>query len=379
MFPKVIIGYSNNNLLAAIAAIDGKAGMIGTVATVGLQGVPKLVTSLADAESKGFTLIAEPTFHRQLKEFYTEVGGEQDLWIMGVADTMAMKDMLDVANASGAIKLINAAKGEIRLLATFRKPPVGYAPGADFFDTDVDDAVVISKSFGEALVTALTPARFLIEGRVVHDDSVVVYAPNSSDNGFAGVVVGGSLNDGSASVGLALGRAVKFPAHIKIGKVANGPLSITAAYIGTKTVEDFPGLETFHNKGLISLLQHPNKAGYFFGVDNMASTNDFRLLAYGRVIDKAAIITASVYVEELESEVDVDENGQINELDIEHLKGRLEQSIKTNMDGQISNAEVIINPKQDIITTGKLQVKVKVTPKGYTSQIEVNLGLNAPS
>lgn len=377
--PKVTVVFGNGNLLQDVAAVDGIAALVGTAATVGLQGVPKTVYNLADAEAQGFTSSAEPAFNRHLKEFYAEVGGNQELHIMGVADTMTLTQMLDDTNESGAKKLLKAAGGVCRLLGVFRKPPVGYAPGADFLDADVSAAVTASKIFATARLAELTPLRILIEGRVADEASATIYAPNTATNGYAGVVLGGSLNDGSASVGTALGRAVKYPAHIKIGKVANGPLALNAAYIGTKAIKDVINLETLHDKGYISFMSHPQKAGIFFGIDHMASTDDYRLLAYGRVIDKAAVIAAAVYVEQLENEVTLDANGNISELDLKHLEDGITQQINVAMADQISTLSVYINPAQNIVNTNKLTVKLSIQPKGYTSVIEVDLGLNAPT
>ena len=380
MLPKVIIGYSNGNLLALIAALDGIAGIIGTCQTAGLKGSPKQIFSLADAESKGFTAQAEPDFHRHLSEFYEQIGGNQELWIMGVDDDMTMTQMLDSTVEGSAIKLIKAANGKIRLLGTFRKPAVGYNAGADFLDADVSAAVLKAKTFCEGRLAELMPLRVLIEGRVTTEASATIYEPKSANVGFAGVVLGGSKSDGSASVGAALGRAVKYAAHVKLGKVANGPLTLSKVYIGSKEISELSNLADLHGKGYISFMQHPNKAGFYFGIDRMASTDDFRLLAYGRVIDKAAVIAAGVYVEELESEVDVDPNtGHIRELDIEHLKGQITQQISLHMADQISGVEVLIDPLQDIVNTSVLKVKLKITPKGYTSTIEVEIGLNAPA
>jgi hypothetical protein len=377
--PKVSLTYSKNNLLAVIAAIDGIAGMVGTVNTVALQGVPKKVVSLADAEAQGFTEALEPQFHKHLSEFYDQVGGEQELWIMGVAQAKSMTDMLDADDATQALKLIKAANGAIRLLGVFRTPAAGYDGGADFFDVDVENAITAAKTFCEARLEELIPLRVLVAGRIEDETSLVKLDMKTLDNGFAGVVLGDTVSGKNAAIGVALGRAVKYAAHIKLGKVANGPLKVKDIFIGTKKLSDVTDLDGLHGLSVISFMQHPNKAGFYFGIDRMASSDDFRLLAYGRVIDKAAVIAAAVYVEELESEVDVDADGRINETDIEHLKGRIEAQIKRLMADQISGASIYIDPKQDIINTGTLKVKVSVTPKGYTSSIEVELGLNAPS
>lgn len=374
--PKVTILFSDGNLLRDIAAIDGIAGMIGTVDTVGLIGVHKVVYSLADAEAKGYTLDDEPTFHRHLEEFYAEVAGNQELHVMGVADTMSMASMLDKDDPDGAVKLLNAANGLIRILGVFRKPDVGYDAGNEFFDTDVEAALTKSITFVEDQHTKFNYLRLLIEGRVNDEESLDILDVKTKESDYAGVVLGGSLNDGSASVGTVLGRAVKYGAEIKIGKVANGPLQINNAFIGTKNISDMLNLETLHDLGIITFMIHPRKAGVYITTDKMANTGDYRLLAHGRVADKAAVITLATYVEELEGEVTL-ENGKISELDIAHLQGRLEQQLLTGMGDQVSKISVYINPAQDIITTSKLAVKLRITPKGYTSFIEVDLGLSA--
>ena len=175
------------------------------------------------------------------------------------------------------------------------------------------------------------------------------------------------------------GRSVKYGAHIKVGKVANGPLSISTAFIGTKEIKAVANLATLHDVGYISFMQHPQKAGFYFGIDRMSSTDDYRLLAYGRVVDKAAVIAAAVYVEDLEGEVAVDADGKIAYSVLTHLKAKIIQQINVAMADQISGVDVVINPSQDVINTGKLTVQLRVRPFGYTSFIDVDLGLIAPA
>lgn len=373
--PKVTILYANGNLLLDIAALDGIAAICGTGTSAGLLGVPKTVYSLVDAEAQGFTEDDEPDMHRHLKEFYGELGGNQELHIMIVPDTMTMAQMLDNTNASGAKKLLNHVPGRVRLLGVYRKPGVGYDGGEDFIDSDVATAITNSKVFAEARLAETAPLRVLIEGRVENPAAANALTPKNSTNGFAGVVLGGSLNDGSASVGLALGRAVKYPAEIKLGKVANGPLTISQVYIGTALLKDVTNLTTLHDAGFISFMTHPQKAGFFFGIDRMCSIDDYRLLAYGRLADKAAIIAAATYVEELEGEVDVEPNGNLASYAVTYLEKKIEQQVNVAMGNQISGVEIYINPAQDIINTSKTTIKVRVQPKGYNSFIDVEIGI----
>jgi hypothetical protein len=377
--PKVSVLYSNGNLLQDVDAVDGIAALCGTGSSAGLLGVPTTVYSLDDAEGKGFTEAVEPAMYRHLKEFYSEVAGNQELHIMTVPDTMTMAQMLDKDNVNGAMKLIASAQGKVRLLGVFHKPAAGYNGGTDFIDSQVPAAILNAKGFAVTCLADLVPLRILIEGRVQNETSGTVFQPKTSSNGYAGVVLGGSKADGSASVGLALGRAVKYGAHIKLGKVANGPLSISTAYIGTKEIKAVAGLAELHNAGYISLMQHPQKAGFYFGIDRMSSTDDYRLLAYGRVIDKAAVIAAAVYVEDLEGEVAVEADGKIAISVLSHLKAKIIQQINVAMADQISGVEVYINPSQNVINTGKLTVQLRIRPFGYTSFIDVDLGLVAPA
>lgn len=377
--PKVSILYSNGNLLQDVDAVDGIAALCGTGSTAGLLGVPKTVYSLEDAEGQGFTEAAEPDMYRHLKEFYSELAGNQELHIMVVPNTMTMAQMLDNTNEAGAKKLITDAQGKVRLLGVFHKPAAGYNGGADFIDSQVAAAILNAKGFAQARLTELVPLRVLIEGRVQNPQANNTLQPKTSSNGFAGVVLGGTRNDGSASVGLALGRAVKYGAHVKLGKVANGPLSISTAYIGDKQIKDVLNLTELHNAGFISFMQHPQKAGFYFGIDRMSSTDDYRLLAYGRVVDKAAVIAAAVYVEDLEGEVAVDAEGKIDASVLSHLEAKIRQQINLSMADQISALIVYINPSQDVINTGKLTIKLRVRPFGYTSFIDIDLGLEAPA
>lgn len=376
-FPKVTILYSTNNLLKDIAAVDGIAGIVATVDTPELIGVAKQVFSLADAVDKGITQADEPFMYAIVAEFYKEVGGNQELWLMGIAETMTMAQALDHSDETAAIKLTKAAEGKIRLLGVLRKPDGGYDGGADFFDSDVEAAVTAAQTFATAELAAARPLRILIEGRIMDEDSLTIYQPKDSNAGAAAVVLGSTVADGRQAVGLVLGRAVKYGAEVKIGKVANGPLNITAAYIGSKAIGEVVALETLHGKGIISFMKHPQKAGIYFGVDRMASTADDRLLAYGRVVDKAALITFATYVEELENEVDVDAEGKMAELDAKHLENVLEQQINVNMGNQISGVSVVIPRGQIIIPGNTVEVKLRVQPKGYNTFINVDLGLTA--
>jgi hypothetical protein len=375
--PRVTLLYSNGNILQDVGAIDGVAAIIGTGTTAGLLNAPKTVFNLDDAIAQGFTLAAEPSMYRHLQEFYREVAGNRELKIMIVPNTVTLTQMLDNTNTTnGARRLTTEFLGRVRLLAVYRTPPGGYVGGANFIDSDVVSAIPNAKSFGDARLAELSPLRILIEGRVQNPSAANTLTPNASSNGYAGVVLGGTLTDGSASVGLALGRLCKYSAEVKIGKVANGPLSVSNIYIGSSLIKDVANLTTLHGAGFISFMTYPQKSGYFFGIDRMCSTDDYRLLVYGRVVDKAAVIAAAVFTEELENEIDIDDAGNIAPYEVTHIEQRIKQQIQVAMGAQISGEpSIYINPNQAIISTSKLTLKIRIRPKGYTSFIDVEMGI----
>lgn len=377
MFPGVKVNVSNGNLQQQIAVLDAVPALMVTVATVALQATATEVYSLADAESKGFTEADEAFAHRLLEEYYNELGGKQRLIVYGTPATMTMAEALTASEANGVSKLLRAGQGEINLIAIARKPDNLYEAGSAFLDADVSAAVTASKSVGEAMQSANTPVRFLIEGRVADASKTNAYKPNEATNGFAGVVLGGTDDDGSAAVTVALARACKYGAHVKLGNGRNGALSVSQIYIGTDTYEEREDMETLHDAGFITFMHRPGSAGYYFGVDNMCSKADDHILVHGRIIDKAQRIAASAYQPYIESGIAMGVDGSINATEAKDIEATLESAIKASMSDQISQVKVNVPLDQNLINTSTLTVEVKVMPLGYLTWITVNLGLAA--
>jgi len=373
-FPGVSINVDNGNLQSEISVIDGVPALVATANTVGLIGAVTAVYSLPDAISKGFTLAAEPFIYGLLNVYYTELGGSQLLYVMGVAETVTMTDVVTSTNASGLVKLLNA-QTSVNLVAVARKPVAGYAAGAAFLDTDVSAAVTASKTLCQARQAKNMPIRIFIEGRVVNENTANVYSPNTATNGFASVVLGGTTANGSAAVTLALARAVKYSAHVKIGSGQNGALSVSSIYVGTKSIDLRTDMETLHDAGFITFHKRPGIAGYFFGRDNMCSTDDFNILVHGRVIDKAQRIAAIATTPYIEDYMRINADGTINENDADYMETLVKTAILSKMSGQISDVNVAIDTTQNIVTNSTLNIRVSVLPLGYLTWINITLGL----
>jgi hypothetical protein len=375
--PSLSVSFSNGNLLQNIQNIDGVAGMVGTGATNGNLNKVFVINSVNDAINQGITSQNEPKAFKEISEFYNELGGNQQLYVLLLPNTVTMAQMLDKNSATGANLLVNATGGKLSYLGVFRKPPNNYDGGANFIDADVLAAVNAAKQFVIFHNGKLNFFRVLIEGRISGEDSTTIYQPSTANNGYAGVVLGDTISGAGAAIGLTLGRKVNYACHIKLGKVANGALSATAIYIGTKTLGAVANLDALHQAGYITFLTYPGKADFFFGVDNMASTDDYNILVNGAVVDAAAKVVRAVYLEQLEGEVETAADGTIDESAAGYLEAKITNQVLQTMGERISDFKALVDRTVNIVNTSTAKIKMRVLPKGYLTYIEAEIGLTA--
>jgi len=377
MYPGVQTNVSKSNLQRIIKGDTVGAFIISGFSTV-IVGKVQEIYDLADAVSKGISETEESFGYKILKEFYTELGGKQKIYVLGVAGTEEMQDIVSSTNEEGLKKLIRATNGSVGLVAIARNPDNGYNAGLGFLDSDVQATVTASLALCQSLQQQNRPIRMLIEGRVANGEEANTFKPNTASNGFAGVVLGGTEPDGSAAIGLAMARACKYAAHIKLGCGENGPLSANQIYIGETKIEERLDAETLHDDGFITFYRPPDTAGYYFGVDNMASDDDFKILVHGRVMDKVQRIIVKAAQPYIEKDTDVDADGSPDDIYCAHLESVFANSVKTGMGNQISDIKVMIDSGQTgIVNTSNMNVEVSVLPKGYTTWLTFNMGLTS--
>ncbi len=376
-FPGTQIKVTNGNLLREIAVLDGVACIVATVKETDNINVLRQVYNLQDAEQKGYTEENEPFMHGLIKEYYEELGGKQLLYVYGTAETQTMTDVLNATAANGLTKALRQSNGQINLVAVARKPASGYSAGNEFLDTDVATAISAAKVLAEAQQANNTPIRVIIEGRVANEAATNSYKPKEQANGYAAVVLGGTKTDGSAAVSLALARAVKYPAHVKLGSGQNGALATERIYIGTKPIEERLDVETLHDAGFLTFHRRTGTAGYYFGVDNMCASDDFRILVHGRVMDKAQRIASLAFLPFVENFVTLKPNGTIADSEASYIENVIGASLASGLKGQVSDIAVEVDRTANLVNTSSLPVDIKILPLGYLTWINVRLGLTA--
>ena len=377
-FPGAKITVSNGNLLREITALDAVPCLVATVKEVDNINALRPIYNLQDAEQKGYGKDKEPFMWGLIKEYYQELGGKQLLYIYGTKADKTMESVLDVTSADGLQNALRQSNGAINMVAVARSPEAAYNAGTDFLDTDVANAVAKAKILAETQQSKNMPLRIFIEGRVANEEATNNYKPKEQANGYAAVVLGGTTKgNGSAAVSLALARAVKYPAHVKLGSGQNGALTAENIYIGSKPIEKINEMETLHDAGFLTFHHRTGVAGYFFGVDNMCSDDDFRILVHGRVIDKAQRIASIAFQPFVENFVTLKSNGSINDSEASYIENVIESSLWAGLRGQVSDIAVEVDRSVNLANTSNLPVDIKVLPLGYLTWINIRLGLTA--
>jgi len=379
MNPTVNITVANGNLGRTFQTQDGICAMVLTGDTVGLLNTPYRITSVANAIDQGITEALEPFAYKHLVEFYAEAGDGAVLYLLLRAETVTMAQMVDYAHASSARAILDFATEAVCLLAVARNPTGEASVPANFVRADVIAAITGSTTMISNYRNKYKPFRLLIEGRTDVTSNVPQDLKAMTNNG-ASVVLGGTANDGHASVGLALGRLARIPVQRCIGRVKDGALPITEAFIGATAVEGFSNLETAIGKGYITLKNYVGRTGYYFSDDPTTSlpTDDFTNLANGRVIDKAYKLSYQVYLDEINNEVPINEDGTIPAEVCKFLEGKIEQTIRQAMAGEISSFNAFVDPQQNVLATGQVNISENIIPVGYSKIIAITLGFENP-
>lgn len=403
MLPNVKIDFANGLLGAVGAMADGVAGLISTavavtqtidnVATTTFAlNTPYKITKLDDLIEKGINSSstgANANLYKCVKEFYDEAPVGSELWIMGVADTMTIDKMVDKTEANGALKLLRAANGDIRVLIVKVTDAAGYtATVTHAIDEKVETAITKAQQLCEELTTAnYAPVFAILEGRHYNGTASSLPALNEGDDNRVAVVIGDTVaNSTGAAVGLLAGRIAAIPVQRSVARVRTGSIGATKMYISTTEAENGDAA-TINDKGFICPRTFVGKAGYFWSDDKLATapTDDYALIPRRRTIDKAYRIAYQTLVNELNDEVPVTDEGKIAPPYVKAVQTAVESAVINLMtsegnlgvdpsDPNDMGVQCYIDPDQNIVATSKLKVKLRVKPYGYAKYIEVDLG-----
>ncbi len=293
-----------------------------------------------------------------------------------------------LADSAGRIKLWGC---NVELTSTYNPA----SPSDEGIDSDVLDAVPLAQALCEEFANRHHPTRCLLGGRMFDYSKLgsLKDLKQGTDNRAQISLHGRSLEDyegepsafegQEARVGFLLGLYSSLAVQRNIGRVANGDLGISAAYLtdGKTTAEQvMNAADAIHDKGYVLPIVRYGKNGYFYADDPMATadSDDFSSMANGRVMDKVQRIAYEVFCDFVNDDYEVDSEGQISITELKRLQGGIDDAVNQQMtaSGEISGFQSFVDPIQDTLATGQTKVKLMVQPRAYHKQIVIELGFS---
>lgn len=385
--PNVIIALGNGNTGRSAATADGVAGLLLTGSAVSGKlelGRHYQLSSTRDLTTLGITAENNPLADKEVKAFYAQAGDGAELHLMVVAAATTLTQMCAAEADSPLTSLIHAAGGRIRLVGVNKIAPAEYeATLTQGIDGDAVTAAAAAQQCLEALAAQIKPARLLMPAPAWNGETEELFRPASASYNRVGMVLASDdAATRTAAIGQVLGRAARNEPQVSIARVKDGSIAAEGYFTNGKSCLEMAGLaDALHDAGYIFYRSFPTKNGCYLNDDCMAApvTDDYRYLSDGRIIDKACTIAYSTYIEEIQDKVAVDEKGRLPEGLCRSFQSMMENAVAAQMTGQISDFEAYIDPEQDILSTGTLEVAATITPLGTLRQIEVNMAFINPA
>lgn len=388
--PRVKIQFLNGQLGTVGESPDGLMALIcGASAVTGKLELNTVypVTSMDDLAALGVTEANNATLYKQVKEFYDEAESGTRLILYPVSANTKATLLCDYTNmAEGfARDLITRQNGALRGIGVAGINTGSTSVSNDGLDSDVFTALPKAQQLAEWATSELyAPLFFVLEGRN-YDASKELKDLTGEKYNRVAVVISDTVSDSKgACVGTLLGRIASIPVQRNIGRVKNGSLFPLEMYVGTKKIEESGStISAIFEKGYIVPRKHVGRTGYYFSDDQMACdpTDDYAHLTNRRVIDKAYRICYDTMLDELLDEIDLNEDGTMQHAVVKSWQQTLENAINRKMtaNGELSatdgeGCKVYINEKQNVVSTSRIELNLKVRPHGYARYIDVNIG-----
>lgn len=398
MLPYVKIEFQNGALGAISPSPDGLLGIVVSAVAVPETfelNKPYILNSYDDLATLGINATNNAPAEKVVKEFYNEAGTGTRVYIIGISNTVSMADSLDITISNSAARvLIETSQGAIRGIIISHTPASGYEPViTDGINEDVYNAIEKGQQLGEwAASQFFAPVFVIIEGRDYQGDPTQLRdLTKQTDNRVAVLIGDTEQGTNGAAMGLVAGRIAKIPVQRNIGRVKDGALATQNIFIHDISA-DLADVASLNEKGFIAFRSWVGRTGYFFTDDNLATlpTDDYKFLSLRRIIDKAYRVCYDTMVNEALDEVPTTTEGKMQPVYAKNIQGLIESAIANNMtaNGELSTdpsdpndrgVEVFIDLEQLVVSTGRIEVVVRVRPFGYARYVDIKLGFTVVS
>lgn len=389
--PRVKIQFLNGQLGTVGESADGLVAIVCGAAAVqgGLTlNTPYTLYSMDDLAELGVTAENNAELYRQVSLFYDETGAGVKLVIYPVAPATTMTVLCDYTQtAAGKVRdLITRMNGQLRAVFVANVNTGSSAASTNGIDPDVLTAVPKAQQLAEWATTELyAPLFFVLEGRK-YDAAKTLTALTQKECDRVAVLIGDTVSDSEgACIGTLAGRIASTQVQRNIGRVKDGSLALTEAYIGDKAVEEAQSLvASIHENGYITLRRYVGRSGYFFTDDPLATseTDDYAHITARRVSDKAYRLAYDTLLDMLLDELEVNTDGTLLPAVARSWEQTVTNVINRSMtaNGELSAGEdgdgcqCYVDDQQNVLATSNVKVTLKVRPHGYGRYVDVNLG-----
>lgn len=335
----------------------------------------KRLASLEDAEALGITEqydVSGQSVYYQIQQFF-RMNPSGDLYIMKTAAT-SYEDIV-----AKAMDMQEKANGNIRQMAII------YSGATTFAQTQA--AVLAAQTQADLAYADYMPFEVILEGKGFTVDSASL-AGSDSEN--VSVVVAMDLEKASkyknsAAVGLALGAISKAKVSENIAWIEKFNLTgegfAKAGFVGGKEIKDLGTLRELNEKRFIFTKTHTGLPGLYFNDSHTCTlgTLDFAYVENNRTINKATRLLRTALLPKLASPVLVDIDGKLPQSVSKSFEGLCRSALEGMVGNQeVSDFDVYVDPKQNILATSELKVKAEITPIGTARKIMVDLGFKNP-
>lgn len=386
MLPKIKIQFINGQLGTVGESPDGLFALVCGAAAVTKKlelGKAYTLHSFDELAALGVTAENNPRLYKHVQDFYTEAEEGTKLVIYPVDKAKTFTELCD--KDTGVIKeLIMAANGALRgifVAGDGREATVT----TNGLDNDLFTALPKAQQLAEwATVSLYAPLFIILEGRGYKGG--VVKDLHKETYNRVGVLIGDTAKASEgAAVGLMAGRLATLPVQRNIARVKNGALKPITMFLGEKPVEEnASAVSDLYDAGYITPRKYVGKAGYFFTDDRLAceQTDDYAHITARRTIDKAYRIAYTALLDLMMDELAVNDDGTLRHGIIMAWQQMMENAVNRAMTaaGELSADEngagckAYIDPKQDVLSTSKIELVLKVRPFGYARYVDVKLG-----
>lgn len=341
----------------------------------------KIVYSIAEAIALGITKAGTYTdvLYYHLDQFFKK-NPKGKLYVMLVDSTSY--DLSEIKTIQ------NFANGEIKQVAFYNHLTAFATSQTNTLQTHATTleteskplSVIYSANFqGVANLGALADLRALSNKNV----SVCI----GEDGANEGKALADAKSYSITCIGALLGTISSAQVHRNIGHVGlfnqvdgaefdEPAIAITSTTFLVKN-QTASALDSLADYGYIFLRKFVGYTGTFYSdaPTCVPVTSDYAYIENNRTIDKAVRGIRTFMLPFTNSPLYVNADGTLTEDVISLYKNECDRALeKMEIDGEISAFSVVINPAQNVLTSSKISIAVKIVPVGVAREIEVNIG-----